>query len=94
MSDYTPTDIEVRSMFCMGISNPTNPEPVHPREAYDGYDRWLAEHDKSVRAEERERIARVLREEGDKHGKGSAHLGALLHDIADSLGRHDAREGA
>jgi hypothetical protein len=61
----------------------------------DGEDeRVLAAHEERVRAEERERIARVLREEGDKHGKGSAHLGALLHDIADSLGRDVVREGA
>lgn len=42
MADYTPTDDEVRSMFCIGISDPTNPKPVPARSAYDGYDRWLA----------------------------------------------------
>lgn len=40
--EFTPTDNEVRSMFCIGISDPTNPKPVPARQAYDGYDRWLA----------------------------------------------------
>lgn len=52
MSDdaYIPTDNEVRSMFCIGISHPTNPEPVPARQAYDGYDRWLAARDRRVAA--------------------------------------------
>lgn len=55
-------------MFCMGISDPTNPAPVPAPQAYDGFDRWLAARDATVRADHeravRERIAQdILAEE-------------------------------
>lgn len=63
--EYTPTDDEVRSMFCIGISDPTNPSPVSAREAYDGYDRWLAARDAKIA----ERIAQAI-EVGQNVGYG------------------------
>lgn len=48
--EYTPTTDEVRSMFTVGISDPTNPKPVPARRALHEFDRWLAAHDREVKA--------------------------------------------
>lgn len=65
MSDYTPSTDEVRQMANSydGVPN-------------DVFDRWIAAHDESVRAEERERIAQRLFREGDFRAADIAREGA------------------
>lgn len=45
MSDYTPTDAEVRHEYVMSFL------VEYQQDASDEFDRWLAEHDAKVRAE-------------------------------------------
>ena len=58
MSDYTPTTEEVLDAYVAILMVAAREEGVSPKkEAYrQAVERWLVEHDREVRAAERERI--------------------------------------
>lgn len=56
MTDWIPSAEQVRSHYVFNQSNQWEPERG------EAFDRWLAEHDAKVRAEEREKSAQVAEE--------------------------------
>jgi len=59
MSDcYTPTDGEVLEAWT-AHNTPDLPTALDLVGAYDAFKRWLTEHDAKVRADEREKCARI-----------------------------------
>lgn len=56
MSDYTPSTTEVRQQF----SREEPPRFWTVNEKNQQFNRWLAQHDAEVRAQERERIAEAF----------------------------------
>ena len=50
MNDYTPTTEEVRDGYELNASDLCR-QPLGHRDHYAEFDRWLAEHDRQVKAE-------------------------------------------
>lgn len=52
MSDYTPSDETVRALYiAMWRRGRLTEDPTSKRDVASEFDRWLAEHDRQVRAE-------------------------------------------
>src|SRR5690606_29822895 len=63
MSDYTPSDHEIRARAVAGAIRTIR---MADEKAEAQYDRWIAAHNESVRAAERERIAQDILAEADR----------------------------
>lgn len=82
--DEVPPTAEVRERFIYGF-----PFWAVARAALgDEFDRWLAAHDEAVRAEERERIARIAKSVSPRQG---AWVG---EDIAARIREQGKEQGA
>ena len=60
MSDYTPSTEDVRARYHLAGVSDTAPQFLIDRGRkvyYDEFDRWLAAHDREVRASDREALA-------------------------------------
>lgn len=98
MSDYTPSTDEVRERFSLVVTSGLyEPSTLRPAVKYrKQFDRWLAEHDATVRADHekavRERIAQDI-EEGRLVGYGSQEYIDGCRHATDRAARI-VREGA
>ena len=84
--DYTPTTDDVREVW-------TEAQDITHDEGTDyhraEFDRWLASHDESVRAAERERIARDIEAEAvvvDEHGNRGLWIEDALGIVREGAG--------
>ena len=53
MSEYTPTEADVRDTYGVGWNAMSRPDALAP---HDVFSRWLTAHDAEVRAEERAKL--------------------------------------
>ena len=81
MSEWTPTDYDVESMFIVGWCCDTNPETART-EPSSAWSRWLAAHDRALREQTAQKIEKYAVDSGDLDGPEFFVALGIAADIA------------